>query len=71
MIFLSLQLSVGIGYAMSPNFEGSPDPLRGIVEIAQPIDDGISVGLLHSSRLSNGIKKSPDDQNIIYFKIDL
>ena len=71
MIFLALQLSIGVGVHIHKNFEVEQKDYKGIIQLEQPITDEISLGLWHSSRLENGFKGSPDDQNIIYFKMEI
>ena len=65
MIFLALQLSIGVGINAHSDLNVERKDYKGIVQIEQPITDDISMGFWHHSRLENGFNGSPDDQNII------
>jgi len=62
---LSLSLSIGLGYDMEDDFSHQDKDFKGIVQIESK--DG-SYGFWHSSRLNDGLKGKPDDQNIFYIK---
>ena len=67
-LFLGLTLSIGLGYDMEDDFQHQDKDLKGIIQIEDK--DG-RYGFWHSSRLSDGLRGNPDDQNIFYIKVKI
>lgn len=56
-------VSIGLGYDMEDDFKHQEKDVKGIIHI-----EGKNYGFWHSSRINNGFKGDPDDQNIFYIK---